>query len=55
MNVLLYLLIPLAVIVVGSLVLTALNHKPQNMRSSMKSFEREMNALSPDNPERKRN
>jgi hypothetical protein len=43
------------VIIVGSLVLTALNHKSQSMRSSMKSFEREMNALSPDNAERKRN
>jgi hypothetical protein len=55
MNVLLYLLIPVVVIIVGSLVLAALNHKPQTMRSSMKSFEREMNALSPDTAERKRN
>ena len=36
MGVLLFLLVPLAVIVVGSLVLTVVNHKPQSMRSSMR-------------------
>jgi hypothetical protein len=54
MGVLLFLLIPLAVIVVGSLILTLLNHKPQNMRSSMQAFEREMKALSPEGEQRKR-
>jgi hypothetical protein len=54
MGVLLFLLVPLAVIVVGSLVLALLNHKPQNMRSSMQAFEREMRALSPEAEQRKR-
>jgi hypothetical protein len=54
MGVLLFLLIPLAVIVVGSLILTAVNHKPQNMKSSMRSFEREMKALSPEGEQRRR-
>jgi hypothetical protein len=54
MGVLLFLLVPLAVIVIGSLVLTLINHKPKSMRSSMESFQREMQALSPENDERKR-
>ena len=54
MGVLLFLLVPLAVIIVGSLILTLVNHKPQNMRSSMRSFEREMKALSPEDDQRKR-
>jgi hypothetical protein len=54
MGVLLFLLIPLAVIVLGSLILTLLNHKPQNMRSSMQAFEREMKALSPEGDQRRR-
>jgi hypothetical protein len=54
MGVLLFLLVPLAVIIVGSLVLTAVNHKPQSMRSSMDSFQREMKALSPEDEQRKR-
>jgi hypothetical protein len=54
MGVLVFLLVPLAVIVIGSLVLTAVNHKPQSMKSSMNSFQREMKALSPEAEERKR-
>ena len=54
MGVLLFLLVPLAVIIVGSLILTLVNHKPQNMRSSMQAFEREMKALSPEDDQRKR-
>ena len=54
MGVLLFLLVPLVVIILGSLVLTVVNHKPQSMRSSMESFKREMNALSPEEDQRKR-
>ena len=54
MGVLLFLIVPLAVIVVGSLILTLVNHKPQNMRSSMQAFQREMKALSPEGEQRKR-
>jgi len=53
-GVLLFLLVPLAVIIVGSLILTLVNHKSQSMRSSMKTFEREMKALSPEGDQRKR-
>ena len=53
MGVLLFLLVPLAVIILGSLVLTLVNHKPQNMRSSMQAFQREMKALSPEDEQRK--
>ena len=35
-------------------ILTAVNHKPQNMKSSMRSFEREMKALSPEGEQRRR-
>lgn len=54
MGVLMFLLVPLAVIVIASMALTLLNRKPQSMRSSMESFQREMKALAPDNEERKR-
>jgi hypothetical protein len=54
MGVLIFLLVPLAVIVIGSLVLTVANHKPRSMRSSMDAFQREMKALSPESEERKR-
>ena len=54
MGVLLFLLVPLAVIVVASIVLTLANRKPQSMRSSMESFQREMQALSPDNEPKRR-
>jgi len=54
MSVLLFLLVPLAVIIIGSLVLTVVSHKPQSMRSSMESFQREMKALSPEDEQRKR-
>ena len=54
MGVLLFLIVPLAVIIVGSLVLTLVNHKPQSMRSSMQAFQREMKALSPEGDPRKR-
>jgi len=53
-GVLLFLLVPLVVIILGSLVLTLVNHKPQSMRSSMQAFEREMKALSPEDDQRKR-
>ncbi len=54
MGVLLFLLVPLVVIVIASAVLTLVNRKPQSMKSSMESFQREMKALSPDDEERKR-
>ncbi|HEX2383121.1 MAG TPA: hypothetical protein VHI95_10820 [Acidimicrobiales bacterium] len=54
MGVLLFLLVPLAVIIVGSLILTLMNHKPKSMRSSMDAFQREMKALSPESEQRKR-
>ena len=54
MSVLLFLLVPLAVIILGSLASPSVNHKPQSMRSSMESFEREMKALSPEDDQRKR-
>jgi len=54
MGVLLFLLVPLVVIVIGSMVLTLLSRKPQSMRSSMESFQREMQALAPDSDPRKR-
>jgi len=54
MSVLLFLLVPIAVIIIGSLVLTVLNRKPRSMRSSIESFRREMKALSPEHDQRKR-
>jgi hypothetical protein len=53
-GVLLFLLVPLAVIIIGSLILTLMNHKPKSMRSSMDAFQREMKALSPESEQRKR-
>jgi hypothetical protein len=53
MSVLLFLLVPLVVISIGSGVLVLRTRKPQGMRSSIESFQREMKALSPDDAERK--
>jgi hypothetical protein len=49
MSILLFLLVPLLVIVVGSFVLVFRQRKPQGMRSSIEGFQKEMKALSPDN------
>jgi cytochrome c-type biogenesis protein CcmH/NrfF len=51
-SVLLFLLIPVVVIAIGSGVLVLRTRKPQGMRSSVESFQREMKALSPDDAER---
>ncbi|HEV3227048.1 MAG TPA: hypothetical protein VGZ52_09440 [Acidimicrobiales bacterium] len=48
MSVLLFLAVPLVVIVLGSLVLSLRQRKPQGMRSSIEGFQQQMKALSPD-------
>jgi hypothetical protein len=53
MGVLLFLLVPLAVIVLASFVLVLRQRKPQGMRSSIEGFQQQMRALSPDDAERK--
>ena len=53
MSVLLFLLVPLIFIVVGSIVLSMRQRKPQGMRSSIEGFQQQMKALSPDDNQRK--
>ena len=54
MSVLLFLLVPLLVIIVSSVVLVLYQRKPQGMRSSIEGFQQQMKALSPeDNAEHK--
>ena len=52
MSVLLFLLVPLVVIIVGSVVLSMRQRKPQGMRSSIEGFQQQMKALSPDDNQR---
>ena len=54
MSVLLFLLVPLAVMIIASFALVLHQRKPQGMRSSIEGFQQQMKALSPeDNAERK--
>jgi hypothetical protein len=48
MSILLFLLVPLLVIIVGSFVLSFRQRKPQGVRSSIEGFQQQMKALSPD-------
>lgn len=50
MTTLLFLLIPVVIITVGCLVLWARSRKPNTLESGIDSFQREMHALSPDEP-----
>ncbi len=53
MSVLLFLLVPLVVIVIGSGLLVLRHRPPKDARSSIESFRREMQALSPENDSRR--
>lgn len=48
-----FLLVPVAVVILASIVIYVRGHQPQNMHSGITSFEREMQALSPDASVRK--
>jgi hypothetical protein len=54
MSVLLFLLIPIVVVVIGSSVLVLRQRKPTSQKSSVDAFQREMRALSPDSDPRHR-
>ncbi len=48
-----FLLVPVVVIILASVVIYVRGHQPQNMHSGITSFEQEMRALSPDSSVRK--
>jgi hypothetical protein len=48
MSILLFLLVPLLVIILGSFVLSFRQRKPQGVRSSIEGFQQQMKALSPE-------
>jgi len=53
-SVLLFLIVPLIVIVIASIVMSLRQRKPQGMRSSIEGFQAQMKALSPnDDADRK--
>jgi hypothetical protein len=54
MSVLLFLLIPALAVALGSSVLAMRQRKPTDMNSSIQSFKREMQALSPENDPNRR-
>jgi hypothetical protein len=54
MGVLLFLLIPVIVVTIGSSVLVIRQRKPSSQKSSIDAFQREMRALSPDSDPRRR-
>lgn len=54
MGVLLFLLIPVVVVAIGSSVLVLRQRKPSSPTSSIDAFRREMRALSPDDDTRRR-
>jgi len=54
MSVLLFLAVPLAVIIVASIVMSVRQRKPQGMRSSIGEFQQQMKALSPDGDEERK-
>lgn len=48
MRILLYLLVPAMIVTVAALVMWARNRQPTSLESGVESFQREMDALSPD-------